>query len=204
MKAKLLISAIFFIALLCFMRIYPHIQKPREGLDAETLGVFLENGDIICRMGNRIWSLYFCGVSPRDKRFSHLGIVKKDDTGIWVIHAEAGSDDGLNKVKETGLQEFLDIAKSAGIFRIKDTVGNTSSADRIAVEASLLQGRPFDWNFDLNDESAIYCTELLSIVLSRVVPDIKLDTVNIDSLNRTIIPLDSCYNPDYFIEIAYF
>jgi hypothetical protein len=64
-----------------------------------------------------------------------------------------------------------------------------------------LKGRPFDWNFDLNEDGRIYCTELLYVVLKKTAPEITLRLIKIDALDKMILPLDSCYDSEYFTEI---
>ena len=64
-------------------------------------------------------------------------------------------------------------------------------------------GRPFDWQFNLEDDSKLYCTELLYVVLKKIDPSIKLNTMYMREIGRSIIPLDICSQTEYFTEIGY-
>jgi hypothetical protein len=88
-------------------------------------------GDIICRPGDRIWSLYFKDISPSDKRFSHPGIVHICDGDITVINAEGLAIEGRDTVNEVPLKEFLKIARAIGVFRIKNIHGSIVSDEAI-------------------------------------------------------------------------
>ena len=160
---------------------------------------YLKDGDIILRLGDGPLSPMFRNVSPTDRRFSHLGIVRIRDETITVIHSLGVITNRNRGVEETSLERFLRNARSAGIFR-------TLSADGTAISDKALTfiGIPFDWSFNLSDDSRIYCTELLYVVLKYVAPDITLKTVFLDTIGKEIIPLDSISNSSAFYEVAYF
>jgi hypothetical protein len=176
-----------------------HIRRdPKRAIDEIEISTFLEDGDIICRLGDRIWSLYFKDISPSDKRFSHLGIVHIRDGNITVINAEGLAIEGRDSVNEVLLKDFLKIARAIGIYRIKNINGSI-----ISNEAIKYKGLPFDWKFDLTEENAIYCTELLYVVLKHIKPDMVLKTTLIEEVDRQILPLDAISNSDDFIEVLY-
>jgi hypothetical protein len=165
---------------------------------AKTISAYLKDGDIICRLGDRLWSYYFKDMSPVDKRFSHLGIIRINENKITVIHAEGRAIEGKDFVNEVDLDEFLEIAKAIGIYRINDYDGKIVSST-----AMEYIGYPFDWNFDLADENKIYCTELLYVVLQKIAPEIELRRIFQKELKKEIIPLEACSNSDYFTEILF-
>jgi len=178
------------------------INLPRKASEkriyADDIAMYLEDGDIICRLGDRLWSVYFKDISPIDKRFSHLGIIRIADGVATVINAEGLAIQGKDFVNETDLDEFLSIAKAVGIYRLRGFEGRTVS--NTAMEYI---GYPFDWDFDLRDESKLYCTELLYAVMNKIAPDIQLQTFFQKELSREIVPLEAVSNSSYFMEIAY-
>jgi hypothetical protein len=190
------------VAVLCaavfavFLTLKP--QHSAEGIPAEEIRPYLRNGDVICRRGNRMWSSWFSKMSPEDKRFSHLGIVRVNLGGISVINAEGLAIQGKDQVNEVSLEEFLDIALAAGVYRAKGIEGN-----RIVETAALFIGRPFDWQFNMDEEDALYCTELLYAVIKRLTPEIRLKTVFQKELAKNIIPLDACTRSKHFTEVFY-
>ena len=186
----MLLAAAFFIFL-------PRLMPPKR-IYAKDISDYLEDGDIICRLGDRLWSQYFKDISITDKRYSHLGIVKINDNGITVINAEGLAIQGKDFVNETDLDDFLEIAKTIGIYRLKDFDGKIISS-----AAMEYIGYPFDWYFDLEDDSKIYCTELLYIVLKKIAPEIELSRVYQKEIKKDLIPLEAVSNSDYFAEILH-
>lgn len=172
--------------------------KTIESRQTDIIASIVKEGDIICRLGDRLWSQYFSDLSLTDKRYSHVGIIHIDDGRVNVINAEGGTEDGKNFVKITTLGDFLSVARTAGIYRIKSTDG-----DEISTIAMEYIGVPFDWEFDMNDESKIYCTELLYITLKRLLPDLKLSNVYINQLNKEIILPEAISDSDYFSEVYF-
>ena len=199
-KLLLIAGAVFACSL--FICVFYFNRSQRETIPAISSSIlipYLNDGDILCRLGDRFWSLYFKDLSMEDKRFSHLGIVRVRDGIISVVNAEGhapGRDDSVNEVS---LEAFISVAKAVGIYRANFIDG--ADLSNAALE---FIGLPFDWNFNLNDKTAIYCTELLSAVLDRVAPEIEIKTMFIKELGRDIIPLESISNSSDFTEIFFF
>jgi len=195
-------SGIIIIAIL-ITSVFVFIIMPRGKSVApqehEALSEIVKEGDIICRLGDRLWSEYFKDISIEDKRYSHIGIIRINNNTITVIHAEGTTKAGKDFVKEETLNDFLKIARSIGVYRINDI----DDGKRIANLALEYLNVPFDWQFDMNNDSKIYCTELLYVILKRVLPVIKLNTVFIKELGKDIIPPEAVSNSKYFSEIYY-
>jgi uncharacterized protein YycO len=164
---------------------------------SDELEPYLENGDIICRLGDRLWSLYFRDVSLDDRRYSHLGIVRKNGKIITVINAEGTRWEGKDYVNETVLQDFINVAKQVGVYRLKGVDGN-----EIIEKALGFVGIPFDWDFDLENSDKLYCTELLYAVLKDTDTGIQLKTVFQKDRGKKIIPLEAVSNSSDFIEVV--
>jgi len=159
---------------------------------------YIKDGDIICRLGDRIWSMYFKELSPNDKRFSHLGIVRIRNNNVSVINAEGLAIEGKDFVNEVSLSEFLKSAQKVGTYRLKIVEGEVIS------DAALeYVGVPFDWQFDMEDSSKLYCSELLYVILKKIDLDIALNKTFIKEIGKNIIPLDVCSQSEYFVEIGY-
>jgi hypothetical protein len=156
----------------------------------------IEDGDIICRLGDRIWSLYFKGLSSTDKRFSHLGIIHRSENGIFVVNAEGLTHDEEDFVKEVPLHEFIISARIVGIYRMNDIEGQ-----HISQEALKMLGRPFDWKFDLHNSDKLYCTELLYAILQNISPETALKTIH--KFGRDIVPLEAVSDSSLFKEIIF-
>jgi len=197
-----LAGIIAFLALLLSIIAYVIIPRGKplalKKIELDTLSGILMDGDIICRLGDRVWSQYFKDVSITDKRFSHMGIIRLYNNQITVIHAEGDTGQGIDYVNEITLEEFTEFARVIGIYRIKDINGSQISG--LAME---YLGVPFDWQFDMYDNSSIYCTELLYVILKRLAPEKELTKIFVNVLKKEIIPLDAISNSEYFSEIYF-
>ena len=198
-KHWVLIAGIFTVglaALFLYVKIPP--LMPKDRIKADDISIYLKDGDIICRLGDRLWSHYFKDISYFDKRFSHLGIVRINDNKITVVNAEGLAIQGKDFVNEVELDEFLKIAKAIGIYRLNDVDGKVISS-----AAMEYIGYPFDWSFDMEDDSKIYCTELLYVVLKKAAPEIELKTIYQKELKKDLIPLEAVSASEYFSEVHF-
>ena len=159
---------------------------------------YIKDGDIIFRLGDRIWSVFFRDLSENDKKFSHLGIVRIRDDIVTVVHAEGFAGAGKDSVNEIPLGNFLKTARSIGIYRIKNIEGS-----RISDTAMEYTGFPFDWKFDMTENESLYCSELLYVILRKLNPEIILNTIWQKEIGKYILPLDIYTQEEYFSEIGY-
>ncbi|HCC37499.1 MAG TPA: hypothetical protein DEQ14_07720 [Treponema sp.] len=199
---KKILAGFFLITVIVFF-VVANGQKRRQSIPAHyiqesAIRPSLNDGDIICRLGDRIWSNFFKEFSPKEKRFSHLGIVRIRNDVVSVINAEGLAIEGKDFVNEVSLKDFLEIAQSIGIYRLKDFEGEVISD--VALEYI---GRRFDWQFDMEDENNLYCSELLYVILKKLDPSIELNKVWIKEIGKNVIPLDICAQSEYFIEVGY-
>jgi hypothetical protein len=199
MKKRALIAGLGTVLILALCATIKLLQPtPHPTIPTHDIAGHLQDGDIICRLGDRLWSTYFKDTSPLDKRFSHLGIARVTEGGITIINAEGRSTEGKDSVNESDLDEFLLSAIAVGIYRLQGHDGkalSTAAMDYI--------GYPFDWGFDLQDDTRLYCTELLYAVLKKTLPEIQLLTIFQKELSKNIIPLEAVSNSVYFREVAY-
>ena len=200
MKKLIIILAGVFILIITALILFITIPRksPDTVINSSEIIPYLRDGDIILRLGDGALSAPFSEISLTDKRFSHLGIVSIRDENISVINSVGFLTNRERGVEETPLEKFLQSAINAGIFRTKSVDGALISA-----KAAEYLGRPFDWNFNLSDDSKIYCTELLYVVIKSVAPEIELNTLYLDSVNLDVLPLDSVSNSDYFDELLF-
>jgi uncharacterized protein YycO len=164
-------------------------KKPANGKANDVLcrlESILEDGDIIFRLGDRPWSMIIKDIATNKKEYSHVGIIKRKKD-VTVISAETLNFDGKDGVVDESLEKFIYVAQSVGIYRLQ-----SSERNRISRIAGEYIGKPFDWEFDIKDDSRIYCSELLYVVLGRIRPDIILNTVYIKEIKKDVIPLDVC------------
>jgi hypothetical protein len=192
----LLITAAAVTAVTAYILMPKGAALPR-GAAAEITAI-VRSGDIICRLGDRLWSQSFKKLSAFDRRFSHAGIARVEGGHVMVIHAEGDASGGRDFVREETLEDFLKVARSIGVYRLNDIDG--AEAAHLALE---YVGIPFDWQFDLNDGSKLYCTELVDIVLRRLSVTPHLETAFLKKAGKEIIPLESISRSALFTEVFY-
>ena len=129
--------------------------------ESQILTEGLQSGDIIFRRGPSIESEVVMTLD-RAANFSHAGIVLRERDETFVIHVVTG-EDGPNITKVESIRDYLrsDRATAAIAYR---SVNENPSQIAQAVEAARRyadQQVPFDSDFDLTSDRALYCTELV-------------------------------------------
>ena len=152
-----------FLALLPVVMSCSNHTKSHVQVMYDTTG--LRNGDLLFRNGIGYESRVVTGLS--NGKFSHIGIAYHNGKQWNVIHAVPGEN-------EKGKPEYLKCepisefyyysrAKLGGSARVSCT---DSIANIIAERAHDIVNRKvlFDNNYDINDTSELYCTELVRLV----------------------------------------
>ncbi|MDR0464972.1 MAG: hypothetical protein LBG94_07660 [Treponema sp.] len=199
-RKPLIITIVIFILIITAIILFFTIPRKSPNIVIDSSGVipYLKDGDIILRHGDGALSSPFSEISLTDKRFSHLGIVRIRNGNISVINAVGSILNKEKGVEENSLEQFLQAALNIGVFRVKSIDGTL-----ISDKALEYLNRPFDWGFNLFDDSKIYCSELLYVVIKSIAPDMELAVLYIDTINMNVFPLDSVSASDYFDEILY-
>lgn len=142
----------------------PSGGSPSDGLpfvEADSM----RSGDLVCRLGNGYFSGIFRRFSGDSERFSHVGVLHREGDSCFVIHADADELSGVGEVRKESLREYLRGAHDHLFARI------TVDSIRLGVDSLSLryfdEGTPFDTRFDLSNDSALYCTELVAVVINK-------------------------------------
>ncbi len=157
------IYLLLFLALLTVVMSCSNHAKSHIQVMFDTTG--LRNGDLLFRNGIGYESRVVTGLS--DGKFSHIGIAYHDGRQWNVIHAVPGEN-------EKGEPEYLKCepiadfychfrAKLGGSARVSCT---DSIANIVAEKALQIVNRKvvFDNNYDIDDTTELYCTELVRLV----------------------------------------
>lgn len=165
----------------------------------------LRNGDIIFRRGGSAMS--FC-VRTVDKKgfYTHVGMLVRVDGKFCVVHSvpdEAPKGD-FDRVKIESLEEFFEDSKAlnGAIYRTKLTEEQLRNATNEAMRF-YRKKVPFDSDYNLEDSTEIYCTELLVRSFNKVDYDITagnftdLDLIMFNG--KHILPSDIQLNKDLVI-----
>ena len=165
-------------ALYCFILVYALIlgtmlcllmaacsksANTTERVQYDTVG--LRNGDLLFRNGCGYESHVVTNMSAGD--YSHIGIAYRTVEGWCVIHAVPGeAEEGEPELlKCESIAEFYrcDRAKAGACARVHCADSLADAAARHAMR--LVERRvEFDNDYDLEDSSQLYCTELVRLV----------------------------------------
>lgn len=125
------------------------------------------SGDIILKKGNGMISSQIANVLNEPVPFSHCGIFVKTDSGNIVIQSVAKEINGKDGVQSTLYSKFIKDINYPHFYivRLKDEKLREPFT-KGAIE-KLQEKAPFDYDFDFTDNSRIYCTELIYIILKE-------------------------------------
>lgn len=162
----------------------------------------ITEGDIAFRRGNSLVSqavLY----GDADGKYSHVGIVVNIDGKWHIVHAVPGEHEyegDIDRVRIVSLDDFFSPqnAERGAIMRLplstEDAIKISNNAIRLA-DSHI----PFDHNYRLDDQSKLYCTELIQILFLSVGKDLsqgRTTQMNIPGINgEFLMPSDIYLNP---------
>lgn len=121
----------------------------------------LEPGDIILRRGSGLVSDFISSVLSEPFDVSHCGIVAEHDSALWVIHSVSSSISDADGMQAHRLQDFVGQSKPGSVIvsRLRTDADRALIAER--AKGYLRRKVPFDHDFDLDDTTSIYCSELV-------------------------------------------
>lgn len=137
--------------------------------ETDTLSVssiHFENGDLIYRHGNGMFSDFFLRTSKKEQLYSHGGIIALCDDSVYVIHSEASEITGIGGVKKEPINVFLNGISTWAVYRIDTIQEVRDSIFSTAMKYAKLE-TPFDLDFDNTSDDRVYCTELLSLSINN-------------------------------------
>lgn len=170
--------------------------------DAPALPTELFNdGDIVFRRGMGIMSRIVLHADG-DGVYSHTGILRREGTEWYVIHAvpdEPDFDGDPDRVKKEPVTRFFasDRAVRGMVVRYE---GRPEAAARAAASAEeyVRRGTLFDHKYNLDDTTEMYCTELVNHVYKKEGIDLsegRMSKINLPAVGGTyLLPTDLAEN----------
>ena len=168
-----------------------------------------QQGDVIFRKGTGIKSQAVLHADANGI-YSHVGIVVLKDSTFQVVHIvpnEQENDEKIDKIKIEPIGEFWrkDRAKYGAVYRLKDN-GLGEKAAQKALNF-LQKNVNFDHDYNLNDTTEMYCTELVWNAYLQAGQDItcgKRNVLNGAVYSGTYIFPSDIYTNDILILIYKF
>lgn len=157
----------------------------------------LQPGDLIYRLGNGLYSVYFKDFSRTEKLYSHVGVVAKMASGdsLWVVHSEASELTGQGNVRMETLPIFLKDSNSWAVYRLKKEEKVRSKIAHRALEY-YHRAVPFDLEFDVADSTAFYCTELVMHCVNAAIGEYLIQP-NTLVQGKRFVAIDDTYLHDW-------
>ncbi len=167
-------------------------QPSSNKIKVDTTG--LRNGNLIFREGPSFNSKVVKSMS--DSQFSHVGMIYRSK-GEWrVVHAVPDESESheTDYVKCEPIESFLDPtkAKSAKLMRVRCTDQQAINAVRYAITKANNKTL-FDNDYDLNDTTRLYCTELVWQAYKHQGIDLvpKINNISVFGKKKEVIfPID--------------
>ncbi len=150
---------------------------------------FLEDDDLVCRLGKGYFSNLFKEYASLEKKYSHIGIIIIENNLPFVIHSGASELTGVGGIKKEKLSEFLSCIDKFSFFRLKIDL---AERERLIKNANRLFNNQvkFDLSFDSSDDTEMYCTEFVAKCINyatqdeTIKPQIKLGGKLVYGLQR--------------------
>ena len=174
----------------------------------------VENGDLILRMGNDIMSEILRDISPKERKYSHVGLIKIVDGVPMVYNINPESKKLLrdDTIRLENLDSFITPTKNIAVAVYRFSFDNTLKNAILDTVLNYQHNKTrFDMQFNFADDSAQYCSELITkslekatankytiaryIIDSTKVIGVKkyLSSNNIDFKKYPVITLDNMY-----------
>lgn len=161
----------------------------------------LRSGDIVVAGGVSLQSRMVRSLTA-DNTYSHVGLIQVTEQGTYVLHAapKGEGDGGMgDRVARLPLSTFLSERGYVAlkVLRLADPTPQARAlAQRACANAAAYadQAVPFDPAFDLSEQEAIYCSELVYLAYQQAGhdwPDALIDNVSTIIVTGPVILPDS-------------
>lgn len=210
MKKLLIIFGFFFITILLIYKVFFYFdaiaekKQVNEQVKKTRLSTGeiaqLQEGDFILRRGYGYFSdIIAKHLNTTEFDVTHCGILTKKNKEWYVIHSLSSDVSDVDGMQIQSLKEFLYYSQPKKILITRVKNATLSQRDKIAVEGlKLLDLKiPFDHQGDIEDDSKMYCTEMIWYILEK-------------KLNLVKIPVDKKERENFFFsmkcmyDVAYF
>jgi hypothetical protein len=141
---------------------------------ADSATRFVKNGDLVLRAGSDAISGLFKRINTRDKSWSHAGIVFWENGYPFVYNCTGTAAEPHALLKRDSLIAFVDPYYNTGyaIYRY-DFYGNQIDKLHVIAVRYFKEKRTFDPDFDLQTDTALYCTEFVYKAIVETTGDKK-------------------------------
>jgi len=152
---KTILKSNFFFKISAFAFIFVVLSSCRNSISSD-----LKNGDLLfvtAKESGLSGAINNVTQKQKNASFDHIGILQKDKTGIFVLHAAP-----KNGSQKQNLDEFLKDQANDGqkvvVYRLKPEFQN--AIPQAIEKANSMLGKPYNFNYIL-DENSYYCSDFI-------------------------------------------
>ena len=171
--------------------------------------VNLRNGDLVFRRGGSVMSLCV-RVADQKGFYTHVGLVVEVDGELMALHSvpDEAPEGDFDRVKLESLDDFFEENKALNGAVYRTILSKHQLSDVTSTALIFHQNKvPFDNDYNLEDSTKIYCTELLVRSFDRVGYDITAGNfTDMDMImfsGKHILPSDVQLNEDLVVIYSY-
>lgn len=167
----------------------------------------IRQGDIAFRRGEGFISEVVV-YNDANGMYSHIGVIVEHDDSLKVVHAVPGEPDfkgDFDRVKLEPIESFFSPSRAlrGEIMRISLTDSMRCIINNIALEKAH-QKIKFDHDYNVNDTTKLYCTELVQLLFSHANIDLAEDrstAINIPGMSGNYIMPSDIYRNKKLISV---
>jgi hypothetical protein len=156
----------------------------------------LISGDIILKKGKGMISSQIANTLNEPIPFSHCGILIKPDSGNIVIQSVAKEINGKDGVQAAYFSEIIKDIDYPNFYIVRLKNKELRKLLEEGAKEKLLEKAPFDYEFNHHENSKIYCTELVYLILKE---KCNLDFFKIKKVQKNeFLLINSLLDNNYF------
>lgn len=157
----------------------------------------IQNGDIILRYGYGMVSDYIVNTFNEKYKISHCGVIWRDSANFKVIHSESSSYFSHEGAQAQDFFQFVANSQKNSVMIVRFNKHNGQDLSQISRRARYYLNKkvPFDYAFDMNDSSEMYCAEIIWHVFLDV---FNQDIYQIEGKKTNYSQFANFYDPAYF------
>lgn len=201
LKNRLYIPIFAGALLLVFAAVLLHWSALNRGLPSEDFASFavpqdLAEGDLVLRRGKSYFSELIARAFPQGQEMSHVGIVIREDDGWQVVHSISGKLSESDGIRAECLESFCKAAQQEKVCFVRAAFEVDREAVGELARYYLRQNVPFDHTFDLQNDDAMYCSELIRAVYLRAGAEDHFHYQNVSG--KAIIDMASFFDANHW------
>lgn len=156
-----------FIALKVFWWAYDQFAEAEQVKSTYCLSAeekaMIQDGDLVMRYGYGLVSDYIVDALNEPFCLSHCGFVHREGDSLIVIHSESSSYLSFEGIQTQDFDDFVKNSRvnSVVVVRFKPPEGRSNSDLIRGAEYYLKKKMVFDYGFNMQDSSTMYCSEII-------------------------------------------